>query len=76
MKFDLKKLSKDVLQKRTDKDLSFRSIEKETKKRLSITTLQRIEAGTQIPRADTLADVCSWLGKPVQNYFSNETKSK
>lgn len=70
MKFDIKKLAKDVLEKRTKDNLTFRSIAKATKNKVTTTTLQRIEAATQVPRTDTFGIICGWLGKPVQNYFS------
>ena len=70
MKFDLKLLAKDVLAKRVKDNLTFRGIQKETKGKVMSATLQRIEAATQMPRADTLGDICQWLGKPVNHYFN------
>lgn len=70
MKFQYKKLAADILAKREKDNLTFRKIEKDTRKKLSATTLQRVEAGTQVPKADTLGDICHWLGKPIQNYFA------
>jgi hypothetical protein len=69
VKFDSKLFAKDILKKRTTDGLTFRAIHAATKGKLSISTLQRIEAGTQVPTAETLADVCNWLKIPVQNYF-------
>lgn len=69
MNFNHNKLAKDILNKRTKDDLSFRAIEIATKGKLNKTTLQRIEDKTQEPKASTLADICTWLNVPVQNYF-------
>lgn len=69
MRFNLKKLSKDTLSKRVADNLTFRAIATQTKGRLTPTTLQRIEAGSQMPKCDTLADVCGWLKQPVSKYF-------
>lgn len=69
LKFNVKKLAADILAKRTAENLNFRGIEKDTKGKLTISTLQRLEAATQEPKASTLADVCNWLNKPITNYF-------
>lgn len=69
-KFNGAKLAKDILAKRNKESLSFRTIESETKGKLTISTLQRLEDNTQEPKASTLGDVCNWLGKPVANYYS------
>ena len=68
-KFNSKKLAADILSKRVKDDLTFRKIEKQTKGKLTVSTLQRIEGETQIPKCDTLADVCNWLEKDISNYF-------
>jgi len=68
-KFKSALLAKDILAKRNKENLSFRQIEKTTKGRLTVSTLQRLEDNTQEPKASTVADVCNWLGKPVATYF-------
>jgi hypothetical protein len=69
-KFNGAKLAKDILAKRNKENLSFRGIEKTTKGKLTISTLQRLEDNTQEPKASTLGDVCNWLGKDISIYYA------
>lgn len=70
-KFNSKKFAKAILDKRTREGLTFRAIQKSTKDRITGGTLCRLEAETQLPNAETLADVCNWLGLPVQTFYDN-----
>lgn len=68
-KFNSKKLARAILSKRTKEGLTFRAIQKMTKEKVIGATLCRIEAETQLPNAETLADICNWLGLDVQNFY-------
>lgn len=67
--FNLKKLAKDILAKRTKENISFRDITKQLKSKVHFSSVQRIEDATQMPSAETLGVLCDWLSKPVSEYY-------
>lgn len=70
-KFNSAKLAKDIIAKRTKEGLTQRGVAEATKQRITQSTLYRLEVpNSHIPSAVVLADICNWLGVPVQNYFS------
>jgi transcriptional regulator with XRE-family HTH domain len=69
-KFDLKKLSADILAKRVKDDLTFDDLF--NLYGLSRSGMQRIEAGAQIPRADTLAAILDYLEVDANRYFTRK----
>jgi hypothetical protein len=68
-KFNLSKLAKAILDKRTKDNLTFRGIAKTTKNALPHSTLHRIEDQAAVPSATVLGAICNWLGQPVSNFF-------
>lgn len=68
-KFNLPKLARAILKKRTDENLTFRTIQQQTKGKLIGATLCRIEAQTQVPNAETLAYICNWLDRSVAEFY-------
>lgn len=68
-KFNSKKLARAILAKRNKEGLTFRAIQISTKGKVIGATLCRIEAETQLPNAETLADICNWLDLPVQTFY-------
>jgi hypothetical protein len=66
-KFDVKRFAADILQKRQDENLSFAALEETST--ISRTAWHRAESGVLVT-ADSLIEICNWLGKPVQDYLT------
>lgn len=61
-------LAKDLFQKRSDEDLSLRTVA--TKTSIALATIHRMEAGAKKLDIETIISICNWLGKPVQYYLT------
>ena len=72
--FDYKTLSRDILQKRTKEDLSFRVIQKQSG--VPVHILHSVESRKMIPNCVNFAKVLTWLGRTANTYFVTVAKSK
>lgn len=67
------KLANDLIAKRTKDNLSFNDTVIATG--IEKTALYRAEIG-DIPKLESFARMCKWLGKPMDNYITFKTSGK